>query len=141
MNDRFQFKLWDKINSEWVNPFSINNNGFVEGLFNAEQAMKRRFVLVQSSGLRDKNNNLIFDGDIIKDIHNHIRVCVFEEGIFKFPALKTDRYFHKPIRNKRKDRQDGILSKLAFTDGICRKEKKLFEIIGNIYENEELLND
>ena len=95
----------------------------------------------QCTGLKDKNGYLIYEGDIISDKLNHVRVCVWEYDGFKYPALKTSRYFHAPISNKLEERKNDLRKKLTFQDNVCKCDKKEFIVIGNIYENEDLLNE
>ena len=97
------------------------------------------FVIMQCTGLKDKNGKLIYEGDIINDKSNHIRVVVWEQDCFKYPALKTSRYFHRPISNKLEERKIDLRAKLTFQDAVGKCDKKHFEVIGNIYENNELL--
>lgn len=73
--------------------------------------------LMQYTGLKDKNGNEIYEGDILHhNVYGTLEV-IFDDGSFK---LKDDFY--------------------SCNDGIIKQKRiKYFEIIGNIYENLELL--
>ena len=135
MNNRFKFRSWHEPTK------TMEYNGLWTGRDWDKKLSDCNFKLMQSTGLKDKNGKLIYEGDILLDYVNHIRICVFEDGMFKFPALKTSRYYSKPQKNHRADRQNGILKKLTFQDELTKKNKKKLEVIGNIYENKELLNE
>lgn len=142
MENRFKIRVWDKINEKWMHDTKlICDLGVLQGFYDNEQASKRRYILMQCTGLKDKNGKLIYEGDIISDKSNHIRVCLWEYDGFKYPALKTSRYFHKPISNKLEERKIDLRKNLTFQDNVCKRDKKEFVVIGNIYENKELLND
>lgn len=75
------------------------------------QLYANSFVLMQYTGLEDKNGNSIYDGDIIKDRFNTGAVSFDETvGAWSWPH--------------------GENWGMIFTDSV--------EIIGNIYENPEL---
>lgn len=122
MQDRFKFRIFDKKlnkmanwgdnpyhNMEIVNIICSNNPEF-----NSDN----RFHLMQCTGLRDKNSKLIFEGDIIKLYGKNYKV-IFE---------KRAAYFGLFISKNETYRLNDIHT---LTSEI--------EIIGNIYENPELL--
>lgn len=133
MQDRFRFRVWQ---AELQVPKMKYNSGIG---FIKNQLDDTDCVIMQCTGFKDKNNNLIYEGDIINDKSNHIRVVVWEQDSFKYPALKTSRYFHSPISNKLEERKVDLRGKLTFQDNVYKCDKKHFEVIGNIYENPELL--
>jgi len=127
MNDRFKFRFWNGRNIIYDDLPHLE-------LYNCED-----YIWMQCTGLKDKNGKLIYEGDIVSDKSNHIRVVVWEQDCFKYPALKTSRYFHRPISNQLEERKIGLRGKLTFQDAIGKCDKKHFEVIGNIYENKSLL--
>lgn len=134
MNDRFIFRAWD--NEEKKMFFEVQNahdnigrltvpvDSFGELLRNEE----KRFIVMQCTGLKDKNGKLIFEGDIFKEVYEN------DEGTYSV--------FHTFVKWDSKEccfflaekGQDEI-EIYGFYDSVTE-----LEIIGNIYENPELLN-
>lgn len=80
---------------------------------------KEAFIPMQYTGLKDKNNKEIYEGDIIEN--THVRFEIFwDNSLCAF-------------RCKRKNSPDVYLHELPII--------KKYWIIGNIYENPELLKD
>lgn len=80
------------------------------------------FILMQSTGLKDKNDKEIFESDIVKfTITNGFDYVVDEYGVVTY---KQGAFFIV------KDFAEYLIS-YVYTDEI--------EVIGNIYENHELL--
>ena len=150
MDDRFRFRVWFTpdyqepemiYDAEQTYDFGCQSKGSYHHDNFGEILEDKDCIVMQCTGLKDKNGKLIYEGDIISDKSNHIRICVWEYDGFKYPALKTSRYFHKPISNKLEERKIDLRKKLTFQDTVYKCDKKEFVVIGNIYENKELLND
>lgn len=77
--------------------------------------------LMQNTGLKDKNGVKIFEGDIVKHIKGNTYTVEFYNGGFKL--LRFNIYEGKPVSYH--DFEVRILTEI--------------EVIGNIYENKELL--
>lgn len=83
------------------------------------------YVLMQSTGLKDKNGVEIFEGDIVKKTNGSIGYVVYlqQEAGFVVVLKKSDyRLGHR-------------------NTGESYTEATNHEVIGNIYENSELLEE
>lgn len=69
-NDRFKFRVWDKIHKKYVTGFSVDQNGTL--LINdwVSPPNQSNFVLEKSIGKKDKNKKLIFEGDVVRTDEN-----------------------------------------------------------------------
>lgn len=81
---------------------------------------KTRFFLMQYTGLKDKNGVDIYEGDIIKVNGNLYEV--WHSGL-AFGLIDKNKDFFE------------------YMCQLCDMNGKVYEIIGNIYENPELLKD
>ena len=133
-----KFRAWDKRNkvmSFFGSFFSIEDMDSCGLIFHPKvsddhkQGNAKDFKLMQFAGLKDKNGKEIFEGDILKRKESKVEL---KEGDIDF--LGTDGLYIVEIKNQR------------FAYPINRPDawSDIFEddeIIGNIYENSELLND
>lgn len=122
-----KFRAWDKAEKEMFMPDTENNNenffaGFVNGVLRCSESQYDEdddFILMQYTGLKDRNGREIFEGDLVNNEDNETAVIIYETGSFllQYPdsPLDFDSLF---------DFQDDRL-----------------EIIGNIYQNPELLEE
>lgn len=119
MNDRFKFRAWDKE----TNSFLIHNEEDKTidlNVFNSVLKRPEKYVVLQCTGIKDKNGTLIYEGDIIQ-----IQGCTekakveynLEKGMF---LLVGKKYAPSAFMTIRKD---------------------YWEVIGNIYENADLLQE
>ena len=112
--------LPDNIDAEWV------ENGF--GLFFKN---KTRHILMQYTGLKDKNDKEIYEGNIISDgdTAKGNRVVVFENGQFNAPLIIEDWAI---------GRNNIRLNHFFMENGVLYEHYQI-RIIGNIYEDKDLL--
>lgn len=154
MQEKFRFRVWDKLANKMTHNFMLGN--FIQKspidyekkdwvainyepdyiCFNNEAT--DNLVLMQPSGLRDKNGKLIYEGDIVnvyvssEKLYRYLVkfeigsfMLVSEEEIFDFPNKWNDNVYP--------------LSQLYFeyeNEDYCIEQ---VEVVGNIYENSELL--
>ena len=101
------------------------------------------FEIMQYTGLKDKGGNRIYEGDIVKIYSGEICKVVFPEG----QGFKIDYYDKEKKEGFRKDLYSEIhFSGPSISIGKDRKvygeeyyTKRRAEVIGNIYQNKELL--
>lgn len=123
MQDRFKCKVWSveqKKMYSWSDCIKMGPN-FIYGMFLDHRMLGKGIWLVrQCTGLKDKNGKLIYEGDIIKLYGKNYKV-IFE---------KHAAYFGLFISKKETYRLNDI-----------HTQTSEIEIIGNIYENPELLEE
>lgn len=116
-----KFRAWDKINKEMFNVESIN---FQERRVYKDVVSYRNFndiELMQYTGLKDKNNKEIYEGDILSDGNDEKPYkVIFENGSFRAEF-------------------DGDFDEYSFD--LMDVNLQCCEVVGNIYENSELLGE
>ena len=131
MNDRFKYRVFDYDDNEMHDVIEImyrEDNTVVEWL-NSENKKRSAFIgevpIVQSTGLKDKNGKLIYEGDIV----------TYD---WLTPIGKVWRTDSKHIV----EWQNGftVIGNIAGYDVEHGKTRNV-EVIGNIYENKELLDE
>lgn len=123
-----KFRAWDKEHKRWTN-YSIADD--LPRFYNKHTGCWKtdregeRFILCQYTGLKDKNDREIYEGDIVRDFGSDY-VPVYTKGIYM--AVNTEQ-----LKCPEEHRQLSTQFNVIWRNG-C-------EIIGNIYENPELLKE
>lgn len=141
MNDRFKYRLWDKSINQMSYKVCI---GFIDdgkgtqdwvcadttcGQINYRDNKLKDIVLMQCTGLKDKNGKLIYEGDILEGYINVDISPINSKSVLKRGLIK--------IHN------DMFVATCQDMKENCTLFTQLYwcktEVIGNIYENPELL--
>lgn len=147
MQDRFKFRLYDKAISEMVYDVCV---GFIKdsgktddwvcadtscGQITYRGDMLKDIVLMQSTGSRDKNGKLIYEGDILRSddypFMSHGQDNYYAEVCWDDESAS---YFYYTFKNPKFNDVRGIS-----TGNTGDLSGYAWEVIGNIYENPELL--
>lgn len=117
MQDRFKFRYFNK--NDTIEEISFTNCYYT----NLDYSR-----LMQSTGLKDKNGKLIYEGDIVQ---------FYDDGILKTMKIiwDNDEFDFKAIGLKKSVECYGQ----DFLYLGCIKKEDSLEVIGNVYENPELL--
>lgn len=112
MNREIKFRAWDdesKVFIDWDNFMNNQSGNWMMTAFKNDI-----YKFQQFTGLKDKHGKEIFEGDILKISDR----CDEQEVIFEDGFYCTNEF--------------------AMFE-LCRDKNRTFEVIGNIYENPELL--
>lgn len=121
MNERFKFRAYNRKTKKLIYDVELINKRFVEFVED------KNIVLMQSTGLKDKNGKLIYEGDMLgTDLKRPYNIVVFRNGMFMLECEDTNGIYY--------DLFCGVCDDLKKDIDRCNNE-----IIGNIYENKELL--
>jgi uncharacterized phage protein (TIGR01671 family) len=124
MSRKIKFRAWDEINEEMVYPRIIKES-FTS--ISSGDLLNRYEIVMQFTGLKDKNGKEIYEGDIVKMGDNPD--CWFSPRVVEF---KNGSWMGRGCRiYTNQDKHD--------YQGDSNQDN--WEIIGNIYENPELISE
>ena len=127
-----EFRAWDK-KYECMDDygFYIRSDGRVfepaSTIYNTPntqiEEVKDRYILMQYTGLKDKNGNKIFEGDILKGVNGSINGEPWKFGPYIIEYEHEKSGFNVPFWGTEED-YDGT---------------HWFEVVGNIHDNPEMV--
>ena len=130
MNNRFKFRVWDKLAERMIYPHNDNQQHFIIDLNGQFHNLQNGsggddYVIQQYTGLNDNNDDPIYEGDILKnhyDVGNNIIGQVLYES-------DHGGYIFQWKRKGRGQDYKNLNCDVAFES----------VIVGNIFEHSELL--
>lgn len=147
MNRPIKFRAWDNGKKEWLMGYELESLGgfslfgecmlFEEWsqilnqfLFEKNGHKQDDLVVMQFTGLKDKNGKEIYEGDVLK-----INYSTHSTPAFKWQNKNRKRFYQVLFLDSK-----WVIFHEKRTNLLSLKMAKSIEIIGNIYENPELLN-
>ena len=123
-----KFRVWDKLYKRYVKPYAVCLDGraivITEPSNDLETLDSKRVNIEQYTGLKDKNGQKIYEGDIVRydrrlrgivPPESHTEIVSWRSGEEEYYSCCTTSGFSLPYS------EDG------------------YEVIGNVHENPELL--
>lgn len=120
----FKFRAWNKVGKMMYTNLPHSNAGKT-GLDNFSQVLKHPMIydVMQYTGLKDKNATEIYEGDIILAGHYKWKCkVIWDKKCARFIGITNDKDV-----------------KIVYVDMVDKNGISAVEVVGNIYENPELL--
>ena len=117
-----KFRAWDKKKNDWFDDddgeLYIELNGNINFGWNGEvmDDYTDRIILMQYTGRKDSEGKEIYEGDILQNEHHFKYQVVFKGDCWRCEPIKNNYFKNRFIGNDLK-------------------------VIGNVYKNQELLED
>jgi uncharacterized phage protein (TIGR01671 family) len=127
MSREIKFRVFDKNENDFVK-WELLNDGIID-LYHLFFAKDENLIIQQFTGLKDVNGKEIYEGDIIKCKPLDV---IHPQDLFKynnFEFLTSSVYWSKEY----------CCFETDFNSSCFVDSENVIEVIGNIYENPELL--
>jgi len=95
------------------------------------------YILMQYTGLKDINGKEIYEGDIVQWGMNGQEMSERVAVVELFPALQFKILYYINGKTRKIEEGDGYI--FGYSNFIYRDTHKSLEVIGNIYENKDLI--
>ena len=138
MQDRFKFRVWKGQENRMVYDVTYLNPLILDPAIKEEN---KHNILMQCTGIKDKNCKLIYEGDIVRlfcDKFENIHTVKF--GDFAMYSLDFQTEYEKGSTAVYGYYLGGLKYPMPLSISLDTSGMQI-EVIGNIYENKELLNE
>lgn len=140
-----KFRCWDTENKEMLEvqeldyEDSYNGQPMIRTTMYSDYFDTEDMILMQYVGLKDKNGKEIYEGDIVTGIdypfidegkQNYVGIVVFYDDTASFG------YEYQCVRKDKRGISNGINNEFEANENLVCED---LEVIGNIYDNPELL--
>lgn len=136
-----KFRAWDKKANQIINEVAVTREGYC-----ALSPEKERFILMQYTGLNDKNGKDIYEGDVVIGQYKHYDPCkddhIKDEKMGGVVFWDLYQWSFEVIEKFCDQDREGKCNYFDYCDKRDYWAPQVFddmEIIGNICENPELL--
>lgn len=136
MNREIKFRGFNEKNNKWLYGYYFVNRGLhfvvddktqTNPLVNWKDFVVKPDTIGQYTGLKDKNGNKIFEGDIVKGVSHKSDSCINE--LIPFDVIGVVGYHKEYQTLEVRTRQVSLHIEVAIKG----------EVIGNIHDNPELM--
>ena len=136
-----KFRAWNEVLKEWVEPNAVHVNGvgilgFVGAIDGRFHQASPHYKFSQFTSLHDKNGKEIWEGDVLRAGDESGMEVKFEKGAFGVEPLRP-----QSDENGTEYYETWVTLDQLIEENYWSKETPSFdvEVLGNIYENPELL--